>query len=229
VKSSRTSEAFDRYARVTDGPLVILALAMIPLLLIPLVMDLPSSWESALVAADYLIWALFTADHLARLYLSPRRMRFVRTHIPDLVIVVVPFLRPLRLLRSARVLRLLRLSRGAAFAGKGLREVRAILRSRGLNYILLSVVILVFVAAFSILELKRDISGANLTTYGDALWWATATVTTVGYGDLFPGFNTRAGNRRPPHGRGHRVVWSADRDDRRLFRRARPREGRRHT
>jgi voltage-gated potassium channel len=186
VKNFKSSKALDRYTKASDGPLVILALAMIPLLLIPLLMDLSTGWEAALLATDYLIWALFTVDYLVRLYLSPGRMRFVRTHVPDLVIVVVPFLRPLRVLRSGRILRLLRLSRGAAFAAKGLREVRAILRSRGLNYVLLSVVILVFVAAFGILELERDIPGANLTTYGDALWWATATVTTVGYGDLFP-------------------------------------------
>src|SRR6266508_1257773 len=33
---------------------------------------------------------------------------------------------------------------------------------------------------------KQDADGANITTFGDALWWSTTTVTTVGYGDRFP-------------------------------------------
>jgi voltage-gated potassium channel len=37
-----------------------------------------------------------------------------------------------------------------------------------------------------VLDAEQDASGANITTFGDALWWSATTVTTVGYGDLFP-------------------------------------------
>lgn len=36
------------------------------------------------------------------------------------------------------------------------------------------------------LDAEQDADGANITTIGDALWWASTTVTTVGYGDRFP-------------------------------------------
>ncbi len=36
------------------------------------------------------------------------------------------------------------------------------------------------------LDAEQDAEGANVSTYGDALWWACTTVTTVGYGDRFP-------------------------------------------
>jgi voltage-gated potassium channel len=181
-----SSDSFERYSMTTDGPLTILALAMIPLLVIPLAADLSDSWETAILTADYLIWAVFTIDYLIRLYLSPSRPQFIKRHIPDLIIVLVPFLRPLRILRSARVLRLLRLSRVLAFAGKGISEVRAIVRSRGLNYVLLLVILLLFLAALVVLEVERGAEGSNIDSYADALWWAVTTTTTVGYGDRFP-------------------------------------------
>ena len=40
--------------------------------------------------------------------------------------------------------------------------------------------------ALAVLDAERDAPEANITTFGDALWWACATVTTVGYGDHYP-------------------------------------------
>jgi voltage-gated potassium channel Kch len=40
--------------------------------------------------------------------------------------------------------------------------------------------------SLAVLDAERGKPGANITTFGDALWWATTTVTTVGYGDRFP-------------------------------------------
>ena len=41
-------------------------------------------------------------------------------------------------------------------------------------------------AAIAMLDVEQDASGANITSFGDALWWSATTVTTVGYGDRFP-------------------------------------------
>lgn len=40
--------------------------------------------------------------------------------------------------------------------------------------------------ALAILDAEQSADDANIVTLGDALWWATTTVTTVGYGDRFP-------------------------------------------
>jgi voltage-gated potassium channel len=76
-------------------------------------------------------------------------------------------------------------------------EVRGILRHRGLNWVLLIVLVLNLVAASVVLEFERRNPNANIHSYPDALWWAVTTITTVGYGDRFP---------MSPAGRGVAVV-----------------------
>ena len=105
--------------------------------------------------------------------------------------------RPLRVLRSVRLLRLLRLTLLTGLAAKGLRESRNIFRRRGLNWVLLIVLVLNLIAAAMVLEFKRGNPDANIDSYPDALWWAATTITTVGYGDRFP---------MSPAGRGVAVV-----------------------
>lgn len=85
--------------------MIVLALAMIPLIVIPLVLDLSPAMERAFLSIDDVLWAVFAAEYGIKLYLAPNRRRFVARHIPDLIIVVVPMLRPLRVLRSVRLLR----------------------------------------------------------------------------------------------------------------------------
>jgi voltage-gated potassium channel len=165
---------------------MVLALLMIPVLLGPVLFRIPEDLDGLLGAADWFIWGIFAVDYFVRLYLSPLRWRFIRTHVLDLIIVVIPFLRPLRILRSARVLRLLRLGRVAAFLTRGFRDVARILSTRGVNYVLLVVVALVFVAGALVVELERGAEGVNIETFADGLWWAATTITTVGYGDRFP-------------------------------------------
>jgi voltage-gated potassium channel len=190
-------EAFGRFSRAVDGPMMVLALVMIPLIVVPLVADLSPATERAFLAVDYLLWAIFAAEYAIKLYLAPNRRRFVAHHVPDLIIVLVPMLRPLRVLRSVRLLRLLRLALLGSFAAKGLREVREVLRRRGLSWVLLIVLVLNLVAAAAVLEFERSNAQANIGSYPDALWWAVTTITTVGYGDRFP---------MSPAGRGVAVV-----------------------
>lgn len=71
------------------------------------------------------MWALFAGDHLVRLALSSRRMRFVGRNLLDLAMITLPLLRPLRLLRVVTVLKALNRNAAAALRDKIGRYVGA--------------------------------------------------------------------------------------------------------
>lgn len=74
--SERRAAALERFERAVELPLLVLALAMIPLLLVPLLVNLPRGVEQSFVAVDWLIWAVFAFEYVVRLVLSPARWPF---------------------------------------------------------------------------------------------------------------------------------------------------------
>lgn len=120
------------------------------------------------------IWALFGIDYLVRLALAEQRTRWFFLHLHELAIVALPVLRPLRLLRLLTLVSLLQRSIGGA------------LRGRVVTYAVAGTLLLVFMASLAMFDAERVSSAGSIKTFPDALWWAVATVTTVGYGDYSP-------------------------------------------
>ncbi|MFF7814761.1 potassium channel family protein [Streptomyces roseolus] len=120
-------------------------------------------------------WTVFLADYLVRLRLSGLHpLRFVRTHLLDTVVLLLPLLRPVRMVAVyERVQR----RRG---------RPRLSLYARVMVYSGLSVSLLGFTAALTVYHHEADAPGASIRTFGDSVWWACATLATVGYGDVSP-------------------------------------------
>ena len=115
-----------------------------------------------------LIWFAFAVDYSVRLRLSPERWPFVRTHKLDLLMVLLPMLRILRVVLLLR------------------KSFQSIPTERIAGSLIGIVAGVVVVGAFLEWRVEYAAPGANITTFGLALWWAIVTTTTVGYGDTYP-------------------------------------------
>ena len=136
MRSERRAELRERFNQAIDIPMLALALALIPVLVLPAVMHLPPAAQDALDAIEWMIWAAFAFEYTINLYLADRRGTYIRSHWFDLAIVLLPMLRPLRLARSARALRLLRTGRLIALVMRVNHVFREIFLMHGVQYVL---------------------------------------------------------------------------------------------
>ena len=166
--------------------LILFSAATVPLETLP---TLSPAWRGFLDAAEIAVVAAFTVEYLTRLYATLNRWRYAFGFqgIVDLLAILpfyLSFAVDLRALRLLRVLRLLKLARYDAAVG---RMARAFVEAREeLAISLLVLGVIVYFAAFGIFYFEHQAQPDKFASLMDALWWAVATVTTVGYGDIFP-------------------------------------------
>ena len=170
-----TQPRLERWERRSEWPLTAAALVFLVAYAWPILNPgLDGDKAETLLLVTWTAWALFVVDYVVRLALATNRGRFFVHNIFDLLVVALPLLRPLRLLRLLTLLHVLN------------RHVAGSLRGRVVTYVVGATSLVLFIASLAILDAERGKPGANIETFGDALWWSATTVTTVGYGDQFP-------------------------------------------
>lgn len=193
----------DKPSRAFD--LFILSLIFLNVLavIIGSVQSIQSRWGSLFSAFETFSVVVFTLEYLARLWsctVDPRfsggfrgrvRLAFRAMSLIDLV-AILPFYLPfcgadLRTLRVLRLLRIFRVMKVARYY-TSLNLIRDVFRSRKEELVLTSTLMgLLLVISSSVLYYcENSIQPDTFSSIPATMWWSIATLTTVGYGDIYP-------------------------------------------
>ena len=185
-------ETDTRMGKIFDLTIQILIVASAVSFAIETLPGLSSTTARLLAISEALIIGLFTVEYLLRFYSSQKKLSFVFSFygLIDLA-AVLPFylavgldLRSLRIFRLARLAILLKLFRFSK-AARRFQLAFKLVREEILVFGLFSLA-LIYLSAVGIYHFEHEAQPEVFVSVFDGIWWATVTLTTVGYGDVVP-------------------------------------------
>ena len=166
-------QRLERWTNRTEGPLF--ALALLYLVAWSIIVLAPTdNWNLPLFIVMLVIWALFGADYLVKVVLAEHHGGYVLHHLPDLLAVLLPFLRPAVQLTHIHSIPFFRRRTGAA------QRTRIVVLAAAFA------VLFVYSMALAVFTVERGAPHTQMPSFGDSIWWACVTLFTVGYGDIVP-------------------------------------------
>lgn len=169
--------------------LIILSALVIAMATLP---DLSPRLQAILRWSEHILLSLFAVEYLLRLLSAPRPLHYAVSFwgIVDFLAIVpaIVFLFPdlvtmrsLRLIRLLRLLKLFRANRALDRIGEAFRQTRTELAI----FTFIALVVL-YLSAVGIYHFERHAQPDVFGSIPQSLWWSIATLSTVGYGDVYP-------------------------------------------
>ena len=170
---TKTERSVNRWERHSTIPLAVLALVYLTLYAFEVLADMEPALLFDLVLVNDIIWGVFALDFVIRLVIAHDKLRFLRRNVVELISLILPFFRAFRMFR-------------VIVAIGFLTRVAQSLQGRINLYLGLILPLLVFTCSLGVYDAEHRDPSANITSFGDAIWWAFVTITTIGYGDYYP-------------------------------------------
>lgn len=175
-----------------EFPIEMLVVANLIALAFETLPTLSPFWRQALWSFEVFCAMVYTVEYGVRLFLARPRLKYVTSFygIIDLLAIVPFYLMVafnLQAIRAFRLLRLLRLFKLVRYTQATHRFRRAFDIARD-DLVLFGVIALIvlYLSAIGIYHFEHDAQPEKFSSVFDSLWWAVATLTTVGYGDIYP-------------------------------------------
>ncbi len=169
--------------------LIIVSIVNFTILTLP---NLSTKTQEIINGLEVFCVAVFTIEYLLRIYAAKSRVRFFFSFfgLVDLI-AILPFylalgmdLKSLRAIRLFRILRLFKFLRYGNTLAKMKKSFNII--KRELFLFTLATLLLLYFSSIGIYYFENEAQPEVFTSLFDAMWWSVATLTTVGYGDVYP-------------------------------------------
>ena len=169
--------------------LIIISIINFSILTLP---NLSVKSQEILNSVELFCVSIFTIEYLLRLYSARSRFKFFFSFFGMIdLIAILPFYLALGLdLKSLRAIRLFRILRLFKFLryGNTMNKIKKSFNSikRELFLFTLATLLLLYFSSIGIYFFENKAQPEAFSSIFDAMWWSVATLTTVGYGDVYP-------------------------------------------